>query len=145
MKSQTGKVGVRWRNSLGALGLVFSLVLGFGGAAEARSPRDLAQFEQVNAVALSQLPNEAQKTYRLIQQGGPFPYAKDGVVFGNFERILPRKPRGYYHEYTVKTPRSEGGDRSRGARRIVCGGDQTAANECYYSDDHYNSFKRISL
>lgn len=86
-------------------------------------------------IALADLPPEARDTLRLIKQGGPFPYARDGVVFGNFEKRLPRQPRGYYHEYTVKTP----GARNRGARRIVCG----PLPECYYSGDHYQSFKRI--
>ena len=82
-----------------------------------------------------ELPIEAQETLRLIKQNGPFPYARDGVVFSNHERQLPPHPRGYYHEYTVKTP----GARNRGARRIVCG----VVPECYYSDDHYQSFRRI--
>ena len=87
-----------------------------------------------------QLPREGQETYRLIHQGGPFPYEKDGVVFGNRERLLSPKPRGYYHEYTVKTP----GERSRGARRIVCGGSEASKPQnCYYSDDHYTSFREI--
>jgi ribonuclease T1 len=64
------------------------------------------------------LPPEARHTHRLILKGGPFPYDKDGTVFGNRERLLPRKARGYYREYTVKTP----GARNRGAKRIVCGG-----------------------
>ena len=86
-------------------------------------------------IGISVLPEEAKATLRLIRQGGPFPFQRDGVVFGNFEKRLPRQQRGYYREYTVKTP----GLRSRGARRIVCG--QPA--ECYYSDDHYETFKRI--
>lgn len=86
-------------------------------------------------IAFTALPVEAKDTLRLIKQGGLFPYPRDGVVFGNFEKRLPRRQRGYYHEYTVKTP----GVRNRGARRIVCG--QTA--ECYYSDDHYQTFKLI--
>lgn len=86
-------------------------------------------------VALSALPLEAKKTLQLIKQGGPFPYPRDGVVFGNYEKRLPKKARGYYREYTVKTP----GIRSRGARRIVCG--QPAV--CYYSNDHYETFKLI--
>jgi ribonuclease T1 len=89
----------------------------------------------VQEVALSSLPVEAKETLHLIKQGGPFPYAHDGIVFGNYEKRLPKKQRGYYHEYTVKTP----GVRSRGARRIVCG--QPA--ECYYTADHYETFKRI--
>ena len=83
----------------------------------------------------SRLPTEARHTLALIDQGGPFPYARDGVVFGNVERLLPRHPRGYYHEYTVKTP----GSRDRGARRIVTG----QGEEFYYTDDHYDSFRAV--
>ena len=91
-------------------------------------------------VALSSLPKEAQQTQRLIRAGGPFPYTKDGTVFGNRERLLPRRERGFYREYTVRTPQS----RDRGARRIVCGGRQpTEPETCFYTDDHYASFKRI--
>lgn len=93
-----------------------------------------------SALALSELPLEGQQTYRLILQGGPFPYEKDGVVFGNRERLLPRQARGHYREYTVKTP----GARDRGARRIVCGGEvPTRPQACYYSADHYASFRMI--
>lgn len=91
-------------------------------------------------VTLSQLPAEAQHTESLVRQGGPFVYAKDGSTFGNRERLLPAKGRGYYREYTVKTP----GARDRGARRIVCGGSQpTRPDNCYYTGDHYASFSRI--
>ncbi|MGW6401789.1 ribonuclease domain-containing protein [Streptomyces sp. NPDC055134] len=83
----------------------------------------------------SRLPAEARTTLGLIDKGGPFPYAKDGAVFGNFERELPRQSRGYYHEYTVPTP----GERDRGARRIVTG----QSHETYYTDDHYESFKAV--
>lgn len=86
-------------------------------------------------ITLAELPTEARTTLQLIKQGGPFAYPRDGVVFGNFERILPQRPRGYYHEYTVSTP----GVRNRGARRIISG---TAA-EYYYTADHYQTFKRI--
>ena len=72
---------------------------------------------------------------------GPFPYAKDGIVFGNRERVLPRRERGFYREYTVRTP----GSRDRGARRIVCGGRQpTDPEACFYTADHYASFQRIA-
>jgi ribonuclease T1 len=91
-------------------------------------------------VHIAQLPKQAVETLQLIEAGGPFPYAKDGVVFGNRERLLPRHPRGYYHEYTVPTPRA----RNRGARRIICGGPRRQIGECYYTDDHYSSFKRIA-
>lgn len=91
-------------------------------------------------VALADLPAEARQTEQLIRNGGPFPYTKDGTVFGNRERLLPREKRGFYREYTVKTP----GSRDRGARRIVCGGLQpTVPQACYYTADHYSSFKRI--
>ena len=91
-------------------------------------------------VTLAELPREAQQTERLIRAGGPFPYAKDGVTFANRERLLPRRERGYYREYTVPTP----GASNRGARRIVCGGTPAWQPEvCYYSDDHYASFRRI--
>lgn len=91
-------------------------------------------------VTLSELPPEGQKVYGLIAKGGPFRYSKDGATFGNREGILPRKNRGYYREYTVKTP----GEGDRGARRIVCGGQPvTSTADCYYTADHYASFRRI--
>ncbi|MEU1149515.1 ribonuclease domain-containing protein [Streptomyces sp. NPDC005863] len=86
-------------------------------------------------VRADRLPAEARRTLERIDDGGPFPYEKDGTVFGNFERELPRRERGYYHEYTVRTP----GGRDRGARRIVTGG----GGEIYYTDDHYASFKAV--
>jgi ribonuclease T1 len=85
------------------------------------------------------LPAEAQDTVRLIQRGGPFPFPRDGAVFGNHEGVLPKQKRGYYHEFTVKTPRT----RSRGARRIVVGGKLAAPSDFYYTDDHYATFRRI--
>lgn len=95
---------------------------------------------QASEIALTDLPKQGQTTYELIQQGGPFPYEKDGVVFGNRERQLPAQKRGYYREYTVKTPAS----RDRGARRIVCGGLQPKAPDaCFYTADHYASFQKI--
>lgn len=91
-------------------------------------------------VSLSQLPAEGQAVMALIYKGGPFRYDKDGTVFGNREKLLPAQPRPYYREYTVRTP----GERSRGARRIVCGGLKPAApDSCYYTDDHYASFRQI--
>ena len=92
------------------------------------------------AIALTALPAEGQQTYRLIHQGGPFPYEKDGSVFGNRERQLPRQARGFYREYTVRTP----GASNRGARRIVCGGEvPRQPDACYYTADHYASFRVI--
>ena len=88
------------------------------------------------------LPVEAKETLALIKRGGPFPYKRDGIIFGNFERLLPMKPRGYYREFTVPTP----GERTRGARRIIAGrgapGDVRRA-EYYYTNDHYQTFWRI--
>lgn len=86
-------------------------------------------------VPAAQLPREAQTTIALIRKGGPYPYAKDGRVFGNREMRLPKRKPGHYREYTVKTP----GERTRGARRIVAGQD----GELYYTEDHYNTFRRI--
>ena len=95
---------------------------------------------EISAIELKQLPPEARQTHALIHSGGPFPYRKDGVVFGNRERLLPDHARGFYREYTVPSP----GVRDRGARRIVCGGKQRQSPEsCFYSADHYASFKRI--
>lgn len=146
-------------------GLLFSLLLCL--PAQARSHHAHA-IVATSAIAISELPPEARATFQLIKQGGPFPYARDGVTFGNYEHALPPQsrdctsdtlltksaacgrrceagapaPKGSappcrtrYHEYTVHTP----GVRGRGPRRIVCG---TVA-ECYYSDDHYRTFRRI--
>lgn len=114
----------------------------------------------VTDIRAGDLPREAQETLQLIKRGGPFPYARDGSVFGNRERLLPARARGYYREYTVRTP----GARDRGARRIVAGGCGTSARpdrqrasreagpyyvapctggEYYYTDDHYASFRLI--
>lgn len=90
-------------------------------------------------IALAELPPQGRATYGLIREGGPFPYDKDGSVFGNRERLLPAQKRGYYREYTVRTP----GSRDRGARRIVCGGKPRIPDACYYTGDHYASFRKI--
>ena len=95
--------------------------------------------EVISTIALADLPVQGRKTYALIHEGGPFPYDKDGSVFGNREKILPAKKRGYYREYTVRTP----GARNRGARRIVCGGKPQVPDACYYTSDHYSSFREI--
>jgi ribonuclease T1 len=84
---------------------------------------------------IAELPPEARETIALIHKAGPYPYARDGAVFVNREGTLPRQKRGYYREYTVKTP----GERTRGARRIVAG----KAGDFFYTDDHYNHFHRI--
>jgi ribonuclease T1 len=90
-------------------------------------------------IPVQELPQQAKHTLVLIKNGGPFPYAKDGTVFRNYERVLPQQKRGYYHEFTVKTP----GERTRGSRRIVSGGEPRSSGEYYYTDDHYATFKRI--
>jgi len=86
-------------------------------------------------ISVKELPPEARETLKLLERGGPYQYDRDGIVFGNFEKRLPIKDRGYYNEFTVKTP----GVKHRGARRIVTG----KGGEKYYSDDHYKTFKRI--
>ena len=103
---------------------------------QARSPLPV---EPLPTIAAAELPQQGRETYRLIRQGGPFPYSKDGVVFGNRERILPKRQRGYYREYTVETA----GVSHRGARRIVCGGEPRSPDGCYYTSDHYASFRKI--
>lgn len=116
-------------------GFLLVAVLG-SDPAQAREP---APAGHVAAVPLTELSRQGVETYRLIRQGGPFPYEKDGVVFGNRERQLPAQKRGYYREYTVATP----GSRDRGARRIVCGGPPRTPDACYYTTDHYASFRMI--
>ncbi len=103
--------------------------------AHAKSSCPLAE-----SIKASELPKQGRDTLALIESGGPFPHDRDGVIFSNRERILPRANRGYYREYTVRTP----GVKHRGARRIVCGGDQRAATECFYTADHYKSFACIA-
>jgi ribonuclease T1 len=111
-----------------ALWFVLAFLPGSTGAQRA-APAPLSE------VSVAQLPAEARATLGLIRKGGPYRYERDGIVFGNFEKHLPVRERGYYREYTVPTP----GARSRGARRIVVG----RGGEAYYTDDHYNSFKRV--
>src|SRR5258705_4082358 len=89
-------------------------------AAVLASASGLAQAKEsaaASTVSLAQLPAEAQTTRSLIRAGGPVPFPKDGVTFGNRERLLPAQPRGYYPEHTVATPRA----RSRGARPVGSG------------------------
>ena len=112
--------------------LAVALVTLAAPAPAQRAPLPAAPLAEVSVV---DLPREARVTLSLIRKGGPYPYAKDGAVFGNREAHLPRRERGYYREYTVKTP----GERTRGARRIVAG----KGGEFFYTDDHYNHFRRI--
>jgi ribonuclease T1 len=116
--------------------------LSLASTVQARTPAaEAADAALARTVPLVSLPAEAQATHKLILAGGPFPYDKDGTVFFNRERLLPAKPRGHYREYTVKTPRAK----NRGARRIVCGGKPpTQPEACFYTADHYASFRLIS-
>lgn len=94
-------------------------------------------------VLVHDLPPEARKTLDNIKTGGPFPYRRDGSIFGNREYFLPSRSHGYYTEYTVLTP----GSPDRGARRIIAGAGKERtprlSGEYYYTDDHYQSFKKI--
>lgn len=98
-----------------------------------------AETAGVSSSALQSFPAEERSailaTLTLIDKGGPFPYAKDGSVFGNREGRLPQRASGYYREYTVETPNSP----DRGARRIVAGD----GGEIYYTRDHYGSFLQL--
>jgi len=123
----------RLRRLLAAV-VVAACAFALAPAAQAR-----ATPENLPTVALADLPKEARAVDARIRSGGPFRYDRDGVVFGNRERLLPAQPRGYYREYTVPTP----GAKNRGARRIVCGGPPKAPDACYYTDDHYRSFRGI--
>ena len=116
--------GVLWASAL------------LGGQAFSR--QEVADRTQAT-MSRAELPRQGLETYDRIFQGGPFPYDKDGSVFGNRERLLPPNTRGYYREYTVKTPSS----RNRGIRRIICGGQPKQPDACYYTADHYASFRKI--
>ena len=122
-------------NKLVLTGLLLWATL-VGGQAFARQP--IAESD-LTVISVAQLPPQGARTYALIASGGPFPYEKDGVVFGNRERLLPARSRGYYREYTVSTP----GVSHRGMRRIVCGGERRTPEVCFYTADHYASFRKI--
>jgi ribonuclease T1 len=109
--------------------LIAGLLLPWLTVARDDAPRTRAE------IAVSALPVEARHTIQVIRRGGPFPFQRDGVEFGNHERLLPPRQRGYYREFTVPTP----GVSSRGARRIIAGG----SGEYFYTADHYRSFKRV--
>ena len=116
-----------WRRFAAALfALTLFVVTGVAGARQAAT---------IPEIAAAELPREARETLELIRRSGPFPYERDGAAFGNIEKRLPLKERGYYREYTVRTR----GVKHRGARRIVTGRN----GELYYTGDHYRSFKRI--
>ena len=121
--------------SLLARGLIAAIIAVASFGLSARQPL------RTESISRSELPAEAQATERLIRAGGPFPHFRDGALFANRERSLPWSVRGYYREYTVASPAT----RNRGARRMVCGGVQaTEPDACFYSDDHYASFKRLA-
>lgn len=105
------------------------------GASPASALDDAPREARAADISVADLPHQARVTIELIRAGGPFPHARDGALFGNYEKRLPIRPRGYYREYTVRTP----GSKSRGARRIVAG----RGGELYYTDDHYRTFRRV--
>ena len=113
-------------------GLVLAVVL-CGAVAARSSSQDLRD------VAIGELPHEAHEVLRQISAGGPFPFDRDGITVVNREHQLPNAPHGYYHEYTVPTP----GAKNRGAHRIICGGTRNRPEVCYYTSDHYRTFRRI--
>ena len=123
------------RRSGATIGLAAFLLLTILLAVVAPAQARRSGVEEPAVIRVEELPREARETLALIRQGGPFPYRRDGIVFGNRERRLPVQSNGYYREYTVPTP----GARDRGARRIIAGG----SGEYYYTGDHYNTFRRI--
>ena len=137
---RVGRWGIQ-RSGVAALVVALTATVGtFLVQARAPAPTPLPG-SAVASVAYTGLPVQGREVMEQIRQGGPFRYEKDGSVFFNRERLLPSQKRGYYREYTVPTP----GLSHRGARRIVCGGEQPKAPDaCYYTEDHYSSFKRIA-
>ncbi|MER5729288.1 ribonuclease domain-containing protein [Streptomyces sp. NPDC002138] len=105
------------------------------GSASPRTSATPGWAKGMKTVRAAELPEQARDTLALIDKGGPYPYRQDNTVFGNFEKVLPQQKRGYYHEFTVKTP----GSRDRGARRIITG----QGSEFFYTDDHYSTFKAV--
>ena len=131
------------RLKVGAWVLATALAMGLGTTlVQTRAPAspDGPPGSSITSVSLAALPPQGREVMAQIREGGPFRYEKDGTVFGNRERLLPGQARGYYREYTVPTP----GLSHRGARRIVCGGQQPREPEtCFYTEDHYSSFRLI--
>jgi ribonuclease T1 len=129
---------IRWSGAWAVSAVLLAAISTF--LVQARSPDSSLPGSAVASVAYSGLPVQGREVMSQIRQGGPFRYEKDGTVFGNRERLLPGQKRGYYREYTVPTP----GLNHRGARRIVCGGQRPRApDDCYYTEDHYSSFRLI--
>lgn len=141
--STQGKCASGWqrvrrdlRNALWALGLVVS-------AAAPWSPAQAFALgaEGMASITRAELPPQGRDVLARIENGDTFSHPKDGSVFGNRERLLPKQTRGYYREYTVPTP----GLKHRGAKRIVCGGEpKRRPDACYYTEDHYASFRLIA-
>jgi ribonuclease T1 len=124
----------RWHRNPRGIASLLVLAAGFAFTAPAlAAPQALAE------VALADLPKEARDVHALVSRGGPFPFDRDGVAFRNREQLLPLQPRDYYREYTVRTP----GVKGRGGRRLVCGGPPATPDACYYTSDHYRSFRKI--
>ncbi|MFE2287787.1 ribonuclease domain-containing protein [Streptomyces sp. NPDC059443] len=119
----------------GAIAVAATLL---AGPAATAAPASSVTVNAVGSVCYSALPSQAHDTLDLIDQGGPFPYSQDGVVFQNREHLLPSHSTGYYHEYTVITP----GSPTRGARRIITG---QAVDEDYYTADHYATFRLVNF
>lgn len=127
-------MGSSRRITIALVGLVVLVLAGWFAQDRLTADEDAAG-DRLPVRALSELPDEAAGTWRLIERGGPFPHEEDGRVFGNRERLLPAHERAYYREYTVRTPGSD----DRGARRLVTGRD----GELYYTEDHYASFVAV--
>ncbi len=130
------------RSVVAALFVLLTAVLGGGCAADTAVVSPTADVQSVRegisglpTVDIDRLPREAQETYVLILDGGPYPYRQDDQVFGNREGLLPQQDYGWYREYTVPTP----GSSDRGARRFVVGEDDVF----FYTDDHYDSFREV--
>lgn len=147
MLRKSGRSGLEKRLQAAACLLLTAACIGGAGWAglapavvDAKSVSNALLDTQAGVISYSELPPQGREVMALIYQGGPFRHDKDGTVFGNRERLLPAQTRGFYREYTVRTP----GERTRGARRIVCGGFKPVAPEaCYYTADHYASFRKI--
>jgi ribonuclease T1 len=142
MGLQSIRAKIRRVSLVGGLALMVALLTALGTVmVQARAPSSpLLPGSSAVSVALTGLPPQGQEVMELIRQGGPFRYEKDGTVFGNRERLLPSQKRGYYREYTVPSPELS----HRGAKRIVCGGQKPRAPDaCFYTEDHYSSFRLI--
>jgi len=128
-----------WSNRLKLVltGLTLTVAALLAGWVQSKAPPP-ASYQ--STISLTELPGSGAEIYARIRQGGPFASEKDGSVFGNRERLLPAQKRGFYREYTVPTP----GLSHRGIKRIVCGGLAQTPDVCYYTDDHYASFRRIA-